>query len=182
MYNFSIIGIAHKSINRCWQEGVYVDALRHRFWKLNLQLINFVENYVRNIDWNKLIVIYFLAFVTSLISPQRHDDSKHEDEAVKSGKLIHIKTLLLMDLYRFLKISSMELGDPAQNDGLVWIYRNLLLPTLDDDSLSDSDRLCIQETLHDSNKKIVKVMADIILSIQSTLMVNFDATLLPYDI
>lgn len=39
-YALAVTATVMRQMKRCWSEDVYLDALRHRFWKLTLQLIN----------------------------------------------------------------------------------------------------------------------------------------------
>nr|CDS32998.1 oligomeric Golgi complex subunit 2 [Hymenolepis microstoma] len=39
-YALALTATITQQIERCWSDGVYLDSLRHRFWKLSLQLVN----------------------------------------------------------------------------------------------------------------------------------------------
>lgn len=37
------------SLQECWSDGIYIEALAHKFWKLSLQLISRYATWITNI-------------------------------------------------------------------------------------------------------------------------------------
>lgn len=41
-------------LNRCWEEGIYLDKLIHRFWKLTLQILSryssFIDEQIKSVQ------------------------------------------------------------------------------------------------------------------------------------
>ena len=47
-YALAVTATVTQQIKRCWSEDVYLDPLRHRFWKLTLQLTNVYAYLISN--------------------------------------------------------------------------------------------------------------------------------------
>ena len=60
-----------KALQDCWSDGIYIEALAHKFWKLSLQLLSRYATWIKSISsrvspslkWDKSIKVVIKDFI-----------------------------------------------------------------------------------------------------------------------
>ncbi|KAK4469589.1 hypothetical protein MN116_007126 [Schistosoma mekongi] len=85
-------------LNRCWEKGIYLDKLMHRFWKLTLQILSryssFIEEQLKSIQEN------------NIISQSSSDPTKPNDH-----NFPELQIFFLVDCFRLVDFVRLELKE-----------------------------------------------------------------------
>ncbi|CAH8838760.1 unnamed protein product [Trichobilharzia szidati] len=100
-------------IDRCWQKGIYVDKLMHRFWKLTLQIISryssFIDEQIKSTNENSTPTSSQLSSPDTSINSSTLLQTKPSSSSNECSPELLI--FLLVDSYRLIDYIHLELKE-----------------------------------------------------------------------
>jgi len=57
-FQLEVFCTLYKCLQQCWQRGVFLPALVHRFWKLTLQVIALVNRYLPRLTLFQPVIVF----------------------------------------------------------------------------------------------------------------------------
>ncbi|CAH8486454.1 unnamed protein product [Schistosoma turkestanicum] len=148
-------------LNRCWEKGIYVDKLMHRFWKLTLQILSrfssFIDEQIKSAQENKANT----STTTTTTSPT-------SDSTLPTRSTDYFPELLIyffVDCFRLVDYVRLELKEQI----FTCLKQRLTTQTMNnDDSVNYETTLneCLEQSCERLIKSIDSIMDLIIQKIQ----------------